>query len=137
MQKKVAIVVSDFNQNITQKMVGFAEKKAKRLGLGISEIIHVPGAFEIPFALKNLLKSKKISGAIVLGAVIQGETDHDILVANLCARGVMKLSLKYNIPIGFAVMGPRIKTDMAERKAQEYSERAVETVAYMIEKFKK
>ena len=141
--KKIAIIISDYNKNVTKIMLSTASATAKKLGIEVSDTIHVPGALEIPFAMKNLIESgkssgksgKKPDGIVALGAVIWGDTDHDIVVAHNCAALTLKLSLKYNVPLGFGVIGPRVKLPQAEKKAEEYSRRAVETVAEMINKF--
>ena len=137
--KKIAIIISDYNEEITKIMLSTASATAKKLGIEVSDTIHVPGALEIPFAMKNLIESKKsgkkIDGIVALGAVIQGDTDHDIVVAHNCAALTLELSLKHNIPLGFGVMGPRVKYPQAKAKAKEYSGRAVETVAEMINRF--
>ena len=90
----IAIVTADFNSKITHKMEEIAKQKAIELGAKIEKIIHVPGAFEIPFAVKKLLKQKEIDGVITLGAVIKGDTDHDQIVANNSAEQIIKLSLE-------------------------------------------
>src|SRR3989338_4611306 len=132
MKHRISIIVSDFNGNITSKMLAYAEKTAKKLGLDITSVVHVPGTFEIPLALKHVLSKKNIDGAVVLGAVKQGDTGHDVVVAENCARQIMKLSLKHSTPIGLGVIGPKATIKTAEERAEEYSVRAVETVSKMI-----
>ena len=136
MARKIAIIISDYNRNVTQKMLEFALNTAKKLNLSVSLVVHVPGAFEIPLAMKKVLKSGNVDGVVTLGVVLQGDTDHDIVVSHYSAAQSLKLSLKYNIPLGYGVMGPRMKKEMAPGKAEEYSARAVETVAYMMELMK-
>jgi len=136
MARKIAIIISDYNRNVTQKMLEFALNTAKKLNLSVSQVVHVPGAFEIPIAMQKVLKSGNVDGVVTLGVVLQGDTDHDIVVSHYSAAQSLKLSLKYNIPLGYGVMGPRMKKEMAPGKAEEYSARAVETVAYMMELMK-
>ena len=128
----IALVVSGFNQKITSNMEKTAEKAAKQLGAKIIKKIHVPGAFEIPFAANKLLKNKKINSVAVLGAVIQGETYHDVVIVNAVAPKLIDLSLKYNKPIGFGIIGPRVSWQQAEKRAEEYAKRAVEAALEMI-----
>ena len=128
----IALVVSGFNQKITSNMEKTAEKAAKQLGAKIIKKIHVPGAFEIPFAANKLLKNKKINSVAVLGAVIQGETYHDVVIVNAVAPKLIDLSLKYNKPIGFGIIGPRVSWQQAEKRAEEYAKRAVEAALKMI-----
>ncbi|HJO01491.1 MAG TPA: 6,7-dimethyl-8-ribityllumazine synthase [Candidatus Woesearchaeota archaeon] len=130
--KKIALVVSDFNEKITSKMEKNAEKTAKDLKANIVKKIHVPGAFEIPFATKNLLKNKKINAVVVLGAVIQGDTHHDIVIVSTIAKALTELSLQYNKPIGFGIIGPRVTYPQAESRALEYSKRAVKAALELV-----
>src|SRR3989338_6085783 len=136
MKTKIAIIVSDFNKGITSKMEKNAEKVAKSLNAEIVKKVHVPGAFETPFAADNLLKNKQIDAIVVLGAVIQGETYHDVVIVNSVSSKIIDLSLKYNKPVGFGIIGPRVTWQQAEKRAEEYAKRAVEAALEMV-KFNK
>ena len=135
MKYKIGIVVSDFNKEITSRMERHAEKIAKKLNLEITRKIHVPGSFELPFAANKLLQDKEINALAVLGAVIRGETHHDVILVNAVAEELIGLSLKYSKPIGFGVIGPRVKWKQAESRAEEYAQRAVKA-AYELLKIK-
>lgn len=123
--KSIGLVVSDFNGKITSNMEKNAEKTAKNLKAKIIKKIHVPGVFEIPFAANKLLRDKKIDAVVVLGAVIQGETQHGVIIVNAVAPKLVELSLKYNKPVGFGIIGPRVTWQQAEKRAAEYAKRAV------------
>jgi len=109
-----------------------AEKAAGSLGAKVVRKIHVPGAFEMPYATRILLKKKNIDAVVVLGAVIQGETDHDIVIVNSISHKLMDLSLQYNKPLGFGIIGPRVTRQQAEQRALEYSKRAVKAALEMV-----
>lgn len=128
----IALVISDFNSEITSKMEKNAEKAAKSVNAKIVKKIHVPGAFEIAFGAKKLFKDKKIHAVVVLGAVIQGETEHDIIIVNTLSQKLMELSLQYNKPLGFGIIGPRVTWQQAKQRVVGYSERAVKTAVEMI-----
>ena len=128
----LAIVTADFNSKITSKMESIAKKQAMNLGADIKQIIHVPGAFEIPFAVKKLIKQKEIKGIITLGVVIKGDTDHDLIVANNAAEQILKLSLKYEKPVSLGIIGPNVTKKQAEEKLESYAKRAVEAVIKML-----
>ncbi|MAG91764.1 6,7-dimethyl-8-ribityllumazine synthase [Candidatus Woesearchaeota archaeon] len=132
MRIKIGLVVSDFNDEITSKMEKYAEKYADSLNAEIVKKVNVPGVFEIPFAAKNLLKEKKINSLVALGAVIQGDTDHDIIVANNAVQKLMELSLHYNKPVGMGIIGPRATWQQAEERAEEYAKRAVKVAVEMV-----
>ena len=137
MKTKIALIVSDFNKEITSKMEKNAEKYATSLNVKIVKLIHVPGAFEIPFVANKLLKNKKIDAVVVLGVVIQGETYHDVVIVNAISSKLIELSLKYNKPIGFGIIGPRVTWQQAESRAIEYSKRAVKAALEMVKVNKK
>ena len=128
----LALVVSDFNGEITSNMEKNAEKAAKSLKAKIARKIHVPGAFEIPFAANKLFKDKRVDAVVALGAVIQGDTDHDIIIMSNVSGKLMDLSLKYDKPLGFGVIGPRVTWQQAEKRAIEYAKRAVEAAVGMM-----
>jgi len=130
--ESLAMVVSDFNEEITLNMEKNAESTAKSLKAKIVKILHVPGAFEIPFAANRLFKDKKIDAVVVLGAVVQGDTDHDLVIVNAISQKLMELSLKYNKPLGFGIIGPRVTWQQAQKRAAEYSKRAVKAALEMI-----
>jgi 6,7-dimethyl-8-ribityllumazine synthase len=128
----IAIVTADFNSKITHKMEEIAKQHAIKLGANIKKIIHVPGAFEIPFAVKKLLNQKEIGGIITLGAVIKGSTDHDKVVANNAAQQIIKLSLKYEKPVSLGIIGPNVTREQATERLENYAKRAAETVIKML-----
>ena len=72
---KIGIVVSEFNYDITGVMLERAKQHAEFLGLEVADVITVPGVYDIPIALKSLLKREEIDAAVALGAVLEGETD--------------------------------------------------------------
>ena len=132
--KKLGIVISDFNEEITSKMEKTAETTAKSLGAEIVKKIHVPGAFEIPYAAKKLFKDNKLDAIVVLGTVIRGETDHDAIIVNTISPKLLELSLESNKPLGFGIIGPKVTRQQAEDRAEKYAERAVKTALEMISK---
>jgi len=132
MKIKIAIVISDFNEEITSKMEKAAEKQISSLDLELIKKIHVPGAFEIPFAVNQIMKKGKVDAIVVLGAVIQGDTDHDVLITNTVAKKLMDLSLNFNKPLGLGIIGPRVTWEQADERAIDYAERAVETAVKMV-----
>ena len=75
----------------------------------------VPGCFEIPLAAQRLARTKKYDAIIALGAVIRGDTYHFDLVANECARGIMRVSLDEDIPIIFEVLATYNRRDALRR----------------------
>ncbi|HOT44964.1 MAG TPA: 6,7-dimethyl-8-ribityllumazine synthase [Spirochaetota bacterium] len=103
---KVAIVVSRFNEFITNKLLGGAMDCLKRNNADEDNITvaWVPGAFEIPAVTRVLAASNKYDAVICLGAVIRGSTPHFDYVAAEVSKGVASISLNAKIPVIFGVL---------------------------------
>jgi 6,7-dimethyl-8-ribityllumazine synthase len=102
----IAIVVSRFNQEITQKQYDGAIKRLEELDFDTQQItvVRVPGAIEIPLAAQRLAKTEKFEAIICLGAVIMGETKHFDYVCQQVSYGCQKVALTYDIPVIFGVL---------------------------------
>ena len=133
----LGIVVSEFNYDITYLMLQKAIDQAKFLGAKIAYIIRVPGAFEIPLAVKQLLEKDEIDAVVTLGAVIKGETKHDELVANQAARKILDLSIQYSKPVALGIIGPGASRMQAIERIEEYARRAVEAAIKMAKRTRK
>jgi 6,7-dimethyl-8-ribityllumazine synthase len=136
MSETIGIVVSDFNRDITELMLKVAEEHAKFLGASVKRVINVPGAFDIPLAVKKLLEMKEIEGVVTLGAVIEGDTAHDEIVANNAARKIADLALQYDKPVSLGISGPGMNRMDGIKRVDEYGKRAVDTCIKMIRRIK-
>ncbi|MEM0194923.1 MAG: 6,7-dimethyl-8-ribityllumazine synthase [Thermoplasmatales archaeon] len=125
---KIGLVVSEFNYDITSLMHKKAEEHADLLGLEYQSI-RVPGVFDVPLAVKILLKKKDIDGVAVIGAVIKGDTKHDELVINQAVRKLVDLSTDLEKPVTLGIIGPGADHEQAVARIEEYSTRAVESLA--------
>jgi 6,7-dimethyl-8-ribityllumazine synthase len=132
---KIGIVVSEYNFDITYLMLEQAKEHAKFLGLEIEKIIKTPGVFDIPLGAKKLLKNKEIEGVVALGAVIEGETEHDEIIIQHAARKILDLALEFDKPIALGITGPGMSRAQAEERI-ERAKQAVETVAKMCKRLK-
>jgi len=136
MAVKLGVVCSEFNYNITHAMEERAAEHAKFLGVEVTKTIHVPGAFDMPLAVKKLLERKDVDAVVTLGAVLQGETGHDDIVAQNAARKIADLSLQYDKPVALGVSGPGQTRLQAEARIDEYAKRAVEAAVKLAERLK-
>jgi 6,7-dimethyl-8-ribityllumazine synthase len=111
--KKFAIVVSRFNNFITNKLTEGAVDALLRSGADTKdiEIIKVPGAFEIPLIAKKAAERGRYNAVICLGAVIRGATPHFDYVSAEVSKGVAMVGLEYGVPVIFGV----ITTDTIEQ----------------------
>ncbi len=103
---KFALVVSRFNEFITNKLLGGAVDALKRHEANAADMttVWVPGAFEIPLIAKKLAKSGNYDAVICLGAVIRGSTSHYDLVCAEVTKGIAQVGLQSEIPVIFGIV---------------------------------
>jgi 6,7-dimethyl-8-ribityllumazine synthase len=103
---KVGIVVSRFNEDVTEGMLDGALETLREWKVDPRKVrvVHVAGSFEIPYGCLQLIKRWKPDAVIALGCVIKGETDHDRYIADAVSHGIMRLSLDHSVPISFGVI---------------------------------
>ena len=120
--KKFAIVVSRFNDFITEKLLNGALDALIRSGAADNdiEVIKVPGSFEIPLVAKKIAQTNRFNAIICLGAVIRGSTPHFDYVAAEVSKGIASVSLESEIPIIFGV----ITTDTIEQAIERAGAKA-------------
>lgn len=106
MQQLIGIIVSRFNEGVTEKLLEGARSYLMAHGLTQDDFVvaHVPGAYEIPLVAKKMLRQKEYIGVIALGAVIRGETSHYDFVAGDCSRGLMNVMIETEKPIAMGVL---------------------------------
>ena len=124
----IAIVVSEFNQEITSKMLDVALQKAKSLNLNIKYTCKVPGVFDMPLVIDTLLQKKEVDAVVTLGAVIKGQTKHDEIITNVIAKALTELSIKYQKPVTLGITGPGMTDRQAQARIRPVAERAVDAV---------
>lgn len=133
----IAIVVSEFNEKVTSKMLNVALEKAKSLKLNVKFTCKVPGVFDMPIIVDSLLEKKSVDGVVTLGAVIKGQTKHDEVIANATAQSLTKLSLKYKKPVSLGITGPGMGERQAHARIRPVSERAIEAVLKISQELEK
>ena len=104
--KKFGILVSRFNDFITDRLLGGALDALTRSGAVDADItvVKVPGSFEIPVVCKKMAASKKYDAVICLGAVIRGATPHFDYVSAEVSKGVASVSIDTGVPVIFGVL---------------------------------
>ncbi len=114
---KVAVVVSEFNSDITERMLDAALETLNAWGVEVKNttIVRVPGSFEIPVACQKVIARSKPHAIVALGCVIQGDTKHDHYISSAVSHGIMRLSLDHKIPISFGVL---TTNNLAQAKAR-------------------
>ena len=115
--KKFAVISARFNELISEKLVEGAKDCLLRHGCKTDDIdlIRVPGAFEIPLAVKAAVKNGKYNAVICLGAIIRGATTHHEYVASEAAKGIAQVSLNEDIPVSFGILTTETLEQAIER----------------------
>jgi 6,7-dimethyl-8-ribityllumazine synthase len=127
----IGIVQARFNEPVTAKLAESCLAELAALGVHARHIKHVtvPGALEVPVALKAMADSEDYDALIALGCIIRGETYHFELVANESGAGVTRVSLDHQIPVANAILTVENEAQAwarAEEKGRDAARVAVE-----------
>jgi 6,7-dimethyl-8-ribityllumazine synthase len=128
---RLALIVSDFNFDVTSLMLDRARSHAGTLGVEVSHEVHVPGVFDMGPAIKKLLKRKDVDAVVLIGAVIKGDTKHDEVVVAAAANAAVELSLEFDKPVALGVTGPGM-THIQALDRVDNAKRAVESAVSMV-----
>lgn len=129
---RIALVVAEFNYDITRMMEEKALSHAKFLGAEVPIVFHVPGFFDSPYGVAQVIGLDYVDAVAVIAAVIQGQTKHDELIANQATRALLDLSMKFNKPVTLGVIGPGATRMQAMERIEEYSRRAIEAAVKLV-----
>lgn len=129
---RIAVVTARFNEEVTSKLEDGAFDYLEEVGAEILSV-RVPGAIEIPLAIKALFETKKIDGVVALGAVIRGETTHYDYVCQSVERGCSELMLQYNKPVGFGVLTTENDEQAFARAGGAHGNKGYESAQVVIE----
>ena len=133
---KLAIVVSRFNAIFTEQLLQGALDAARRHGVDEETIVvvRVPGANEIPLAVATLLKRRAgLSAVVALGAVIDGATDHAMLINTSVARALSQLALESGVPVLNGIIAAHNLDQAIERSGSKAGNKGYDTVCAAIE----
>ncbi len=129
---RIGIVCSEYNFDITQMMLERAKEHARFLDAEVTRVVMVPGVYDIPLAVKSLVKDKNVDGVVTIGAVIEGETEHDQVVIGQAARKITDLAVEFEKPVGLGISGP----GMTRLQAQDRVDRAKDAVESVVKQWK-
>ena len=125
---KICIVASQFNELIVESLIKSSIKTLEENGYQSDpEIFKVPGAYELPLAVKKGAEKKKPNGIIALGAIVRGATPHFDYITSETSAGLIKVSLESNIPVGFGVLTCDTMEQAIERSGEGSGNKGIET----------
>ncbi len=124
---RLGIVVSEWNDEITSSLLAGTIKTLIENGVPEKNILikRVPGSFELPRGAQ-IFCQQGLDAVICLGCVIQGETRHFDFICQAVAWGIMKLNLKYEIPVIFGVLTPENLNQAKARAGGKHGNKGVE-----------
>jgi len=104
--RRIAVVASRFNENVTRALVDGAMDALVRHGVAFNDVdvVWVPGAWELPLAVRRAMATERYDAIVALGAVIRGDTPHFDYVAGEASRGLSEASRDAEVPIGFGLL---------------------------------
>jgi 6,7-dimethyl-8-ribityllumazine synthase len=102
---RALVVVSRFNEDVTRRLLDGAVRTLAEAGYGDrTDVVWVPGAFELPVTMDRGLGTGRYALGVALGAVIRGDTYHFEVIANEATRGLGQVALAHGLPVGFGLL---------------------------------
>ncbi|MCC8372640.1 MULTISPECIES: 6,7-dimethyl-8-ribityllumazine synthase [Photorhabdus] len=135
-QARVAIAIARFNNFINDSLLGGAVDALERIGQVASEnitVVWVPGAYELPLAVKTLVETQKYDAVVALGTVIRGGTAHFEYVAGECSSGLSSVAMASEIPVAFGVLTTESIEQAIERAGTKAGNKGAEAALTALE----
>ncbi len=130
---RIGAVCGSLHKEEVERMLAYAEDEAGSLGISIDEVVWVPGSMETPLALKRMLDGGTLDGAIALGIIERGETQHGLAMGQAVIRSIIDLQLETGLPIGLGIIGPGAEPNHIPPRLEPHARAAVAAVASMSE----
>ena len=132
---KIGIVVSRFNDLVTERLLGGALDRLRRSNVPeeTTDVCWVPGAFEVPRAAKEMAASGRYDGILALAAVIRGATPHFEVISSEISRGLAKVNLDGQIPVAFGVITADTIDQAIERAGTKHGNKGAQAAESLIE----
>ena len=132
---RFALVVSRFNDFVTDRLQAGAIAGLTSAGVGADDIcvVKVPGAFEIPFAAKEVASRGRFAGVVCLGCLIRGATPHFEYIASACAHGITEAAASTGVPMTFGVLTTNSVEEALERAGEGSANKGWEAAIAAVE----
>jgi 6,7-dimethyl-8-ribityllumazine synthase len=133
--RRIAIVASRYNSFVVDRLLEGCLATLKAGGIEEQNItlVTVPGAFEIPVAVKALADKGESDSIITLGAIIRGETPHFDIIADECTRGIGSIAIDSGLPVVFGVLTVDNVEQAMDRSGDEESNKGSEAATTALE----
>ncbi len=107
MKTRIGVVVSRFNQEVTSRLENSCLKTLHARGVTAAHVIHVPGGYELPWAVNELARTKRYDAVIALGCILKGATPQNDHIAGSTIAHLHDISLATRVPVILGVITPR------------------------------
>jgi 6,7-dimethyl-8-ribityllumazine synthase len=132
--KRIAIVVSRWNELVTKELLEGALSELERFGATEVEVVHVPGTWEMPLAIRALIaREARPDAVIALGCILQGQTPHAKLLGADVASALMSLQIEHKIPVAWGVLTPETLEQALDRAGMKHGNKGREAAQAAIE----
>ena len=128
----LGIVCGAFHREYVEKMLAYARDEAATKNWEVAEVAWVPGSMEAPLALDRMLQNEDVHGAVVLGIIERGQTDHGLVMGQSVTKAIIELQISHNKPIGLGIIGPGAEPEHIEPRLESHARAAVGAVAAMV-----
>lgn len=131
--KKVAIIVSRWNELITKQLLEGAIDALAAHGDPDVLVVHTPGTWEMPPVAARLIAQGKVDGVVALGCILQGATTHAQLLAGDVSSALMRLQTESGIPIGWGILTPENAEQGLDRAGLKMGNKGREAALAVVE----
>ena len=129
---KLGIVCGSCHRDEVERMLEYARDEAASKNWDVVEVAWVPGSMEAPLALDRMLQNEDVHGAVVLGIIERGQTDHGLVMGQSVTKAIIELQISHNKPIGLGIIGPGAEPEHIEPRLEPHARAAVGAVAAMV-----
>ena len=114
-----------FHKAEVEQMLEHARDEAVSKNAEVTEAVWVPGSMEAPLALERLLMREDVDGAIALGIIERGQTQHGLVMGQSVTRAIIELQIKHNKPIGLGIIGPGAEQENIDQSLEPHESASV------------
>ena len=129
----LGIVCGAFHREHVESMLEYARDEAASKNWEVADVVWVPGSMEAPLALERMLQREDSDGAVALGIIERGQTDHGLVMGQSVTRAIIELQIAHNKPIGLGIIGPGAEPEHIVARLEPHARAAVGAVAAMVE----
>lgn len=129
----IAIIAAEFNKPLITVMIDTAVKTAAELGAEVRLTRTVPGCYELPLLVRKAIVLSSVDAVVALGYIERGETLHGEVMGHTIHRALVDLSLQYQKPVSFGIIGPGATPEQADVRKESYAAAAVRAAMRALE----